>query len=75
MATVTVRVTTRSGRREVRQDPDGILTIHVRAAPEQGRATEEAARLLAAHLGVAPTSVRLRHGARSRVKVFEVPDA
>jgi uncharacterized protein YggU (UPF0235/DUF167 family) len=74
MAMVTVRVVPRSGRQEVRDEPGVGLTIHVRAAPERGKATEEAARLLAAHLGVSPTSVRLRTGARSRTKVFEVRD-
>lgn len=73
MATVTVRVVPRSGRQEVRPGPGDGFTIHVRAAPEGGKATDEAARLLAAHLGVAPTSVRLRTGARSRTKLFDVP--
>jgi len=75
MATVTVRVVPRSGHRQVRVDAQGVVTIHVRSAPEAGRATDEAARLLAEHLGVPPTSVRLRTGARSRTKLFEVPDA
>lgn len=74
MATVTVRVVPRSGRREVTEGTDGSLTIRVRSAPEGGKATAEAARLLADFLGVAPSSVRLRVGARSRTKVFEVPD-
>jgi uncharacterized protein YggU (UPF0235/DUF167 family) len=43
-----------------------------RAAPEGGRATEEARRALADALGVAGSSVRLRTGVRSRTKVFEV---
>jgi uncharacterized protein YggU (UPF0235/DUF167 family) len=74
MATVTVRVVPRSGRREVVEGSDGSLTIRVRAAPAGGAATREAAKLLAAHLGVPPSRVRLRLGARSRTKVFEVPD-
>jgi uncharacterized protein YggU (UPF0235/DUF167 family) len=44
----------------------------VRAAPEGGRATEEAARALAAALGVPRTRVRLKSGARSRTKTFDV---
>jgi uncharacterized protein YggU (UPF0235/DUF167 family) len=74
MAMVTVRVVPRSGRRDVQEREPGIFTIHVRSVPEAGRATQEAARLLADHLGVPPTAVRLRTGARSRVKIFEVPD-
>jgi uncharacterized protein YggU (UPF0235/DUF167 family) len=71
MATITVRVTPRSGRTAVENGPDGVL-VRVRAAPEGGRATEEAARALADTLGVARTRVRLRSGARSRTKTFEV---
>jgi hypothetical protein len=71
MGTVTVRVTPRSGRTTVEAGSDG-LVIRVRAAPEGGRATEEARRALADALGVAPSSVRLVRGSRSRTKVFDV---
>ena len=51
--------------------PAGVV-VRVRAAPEGGRATAEARRALAAALGVPASAVRLRSGARSRVKVFAV---
>jgi uncharacterized protein YggU (UPF0235/DUF167 family) len=72
VATYSVRVVPRSGRTVVEVGEDGTLTIRVRAAPEGGHATEEARRALAAHLSVPQTSVRLRTGTRSRLKVFEV---
>ena len=72
MATYSVRVVPRSRRTAVEAGEGGALTIRVRAAPEAGRATEEARRALAAHLGVPAGSVRLRAGTRSRRKVFEV---
>jgi uncharacterized protein YggU (UPF0235/DUF167 family) len=72
METVTVRVVPRSGRSSVETAADGSLVIRVRAAPSGGAATREAARALAGHLGLAPSSVRLRHGHRSRIKVFEL---
>ena len=72
METVTVRVVPRAGRARVEIAADGSLTIRVRAAPIDGAATREAAKVLAAHLGVAPSAVRLRHGARARTKVFEI---
>jgi uncharacterized protein len=72
MATFTVRVVPRSGRTAVEEGSDGSLTIRVRAAPEQGRATLEAARALASWLRVPPSAVTLRTGARSRTKVFDV---
>jgi hypothetical protein len=71
MALVTVTVTPRSGRTSVEAARDGIR-VRVRAAPEGGRATREAAGALAAALGVARSAVRLRSGARSRTKRFEV---
>lgn len=71
MATITVRVAPRSGRTAVERGPDGVV-VRVRAAPEGGRATEEAARALAEELGVPRTRVRLRSGARSRMKTFDV---
>ena len=71
MATITVRVAPRSGRTAVESGSDGVV-VRVRAAPEGGRATEEAARALAAELGIPPSRVRLRSGARSRTKTFDV---
>jgi uncharacterized protein len=71
MASITVRVAPRSGRTAVDAGPDGVV-VRVRAAPEAGKATEEAARALAAALGVPRARVRLRSGARSRTKAFDV---
>ena len=71
MASITVRVVPRSGRIKVEVGPEGTV-VRVRSAPERGRATQEAARALADALGVAASRVRLRTGARSRTKTFEV---
>ena len=71
MGTVTVRVTPRSGRTAVEGGPDD-LRVRVRAAPEGGKATEEARRAIAAALDIAPSRVRVLHGATSRTKVFEI---
>jgi uncharacterized protein len=61
------------GSRDVRVDvtPAGVV-IRVRAAPEGGRATDEARRTLAGSLDTSPSGVRLRRGARGRQKVFEI---
>jgi uncharacterized protein len=72
MVTVTVQVIPRAGARSVSRDEAGRLVVRVRSAPEAGRATEEARRLLAETLGVAPSRIALRTGARSRTKVFAV---
>jgi uncharacterized protein YggU (UPF0235/DUF167 family) len=71
MGTVTVRVVPRSGRTSIDAGADGIV-IRVRAVPEGGRATDEARRALAKAAGVPASAVRLRVGARTRTKVFDV---
>jgi uncharacterized protein YggU (UPF0235/DUF167 family) len=70
-ATITVRVTPRSGRSAVEFGPRGV-TVRVRAAAEGGRATTEAAATLARALGLPASAVRLHTGARSRTKIFLV---
>lgn len=74
MGTVTVRVIPRSRATSVTRDEAGAPVIRVRAAPEGGRATDEARRALADALGVAPSRITLRTGARARTKVFEVEE-
>ena len=69
--TVEVRVVPRSSRADVTAGPGG-LRVRVHAPAEAGRATREAAALLAAALGIPPSRVSLRRGARSRSKVFAV---
>ncbi|MBI3647846.1 MAG: DUF167 domain-containing protein [Actinobacteria bacterium] len=72
MASITVRIVPRASRTSVERREDGSITVRVRAAPEGGRATEEACRALAAALGVPRSDVRLRAGGRSRTKVFSL---
>jgi uncharacterized protein YggU (UPF0235/DUF167 family) len=71
MGLVTVRVVPKAGRASVVLDDRGIV-VRVRAAPEGGRATEEARRAFAEALGVPGSAVTVHRGTRSRVKVFEV---
>jgi uncharacterized protein len=71
MGLVTVRVVPRADRVSVELDDRGIV-VRVRAAPEDGRATEQARRALAEALGVPGSAVALHRGTRSQAKVFEV---
>jgi uncharacterized protein YggU (UPF0235/DUF167 family) len=68
LVTAVVRPRSRPGL----EATDAGLVIGVAAAPVEGKATEEARRALAAALGVAPSTVSLRRGERSRTKVFLV---
>ncbi len=69
---VLVSVRVRPRARPRLEITDGGLVIRVAAVPEKGRATEEALRLLAGALGVAPSAVELRSGAAARRKTFVV---
>jgi len=71
MGTIEVRVTPRSAKPGV-EVRDGRVVIRVQAPPVGGRATEEAGRRLGEALGVPARNVRLRTGASSRDKVFDV---
>jgi uncharacterized protein YggU (UPF0235/DUF167 family) len=68
---LTVTVVPSSRRTRVEASPQGVV-VRVRAAPEDGHATEEARKALAAALGTPPSGVTLSRGRRSREKVFEL---
>lgn len=71
--TIAVRVTPKASRNEVKQpEGDGALRVYVTTPPEDGKANKAVQKLLARHLGVAPTSLTLVRGATGRDKVFEV---
>lgn len=59
-------------REEVVPNDDGSLTIYTKAPAIEGRANLAAAKLLAKHFSVAPSSVKLVRGAASKYKVFEI---
>lgn len=59
-------------REEVVTNGDGSLTIYTKVPAIEGRANLAAAKLLARHFRVAPSKVKLLHGATSKHKIFEV---
>lgn len=72
-----VRVMPRGGRDaaegvEALSDGTPVLKVRVRAAPEDGAATEAARRVVAGAAGVPASAVTLRAGATARVKTFAV---
>jgi len=70
---ISVRV--KPGRRKgplVETAVDGELTVYVRQPAVEGKANEAVVRLLAKHLGVAPSRLVLVSGATSWVKRFRV---
>lgn len=67
-----VRVTPRASRNDVSETRDGRLHIRTSAAPADGKANRAVTRLLAAHLGVAPSRLELLRGHGHRDKQFRV---
>jgi uncharacterized protein (TIGR00251 family) len=77
---IAVHVQPRAGQTQLTGRHGDALKIRVAAPPVEGRATEAARAALADALGVAPSSVTLVAGERSRLKRFRVdglaePDA
>ena len=70
-AEISVRVTPRAARNDIRLD-GGLIRISVTAPPERGKATKAATRQLARALGVAPSRLTVIRGATARHKVFRI---
>jgi len=69
---IALHVTPKAGRDAVIGWRGSELQVHVRAAPESGKASDAACRAVAAALGVPPTSVRVLRGHVSRHKQVQV---
>ena len=69
-----VRVQPRSSKAGVEPAGEGTYRVRVHSAPEDGKANAEVIELLAAHLGVPRSRVRIVRGAASRNKVIEIED-
>ncbi|MDZ4094590.1 MAG: DUF167 domain-containing protein [Paracoccaceae bacterium] len=69
---IAVRVTPRASRNAVVVEEGGAIRIYITCVPEDGKATAEAARLLARAVGVAKTRLVLLRGATARDKLFRV---
>lgn len=68
---IAVRVTPRASRNTIILE-DGMIRVYVTVVPESGKANAAVVKLLARALGVAKSRLRLKRGAASRDKVFEV---
>jgi hypothetical protein len=69
---IRIRVQPRSSRSEVTGISENELRVAVRSAPDEGRATAEAIRVVAEFLGLAPSRLELAGGAASRSKRLRV---
>ncbi|MFQ5816652.1 MAG: DUF167 domain-containing protein [Terriglobia bacterium] len=67
-----VKVQARARREEIAGVHDGILRVRVTAPPHAGRANQELRALLAAHLRVSRSSIKIAAGEHSPLKLIEV---
>ena len=74
MIKLRVRVKPRAGRSEVLsagRSPDGLLTVAVTAAAEEGKANAAVCEVLAAWTGVPKSTVTITRGHTARIKTVE----
>ena len=70
---VSVRIKPNSRHREEDvKNADDTLTVYVKAPAIEGRANAATIKLLAKHLKVASSNVKLVRGATSKYKIFEI---
>ena len=67
-----IRVTPRSSRNKVEIAPDGSVKVFVTAPPADGEANDAVLKVLAKALSVAPTSLSVIRGQKSREKVIDL---
>jgi len=69
---INVRVIPRARRNQVEPQPDGAYRIHTTAAPSDGDANAAVVKMLAKHLNVPKTSIKIIRGCSARDKVVEI---
>lgn len=69
---INIHVTPRSSRNELTKISDATFKAKVTAVPEKGKANEAVVELLSEHFEIAKSKIRLKAGASSREKLFEI---
>ena len=69
---IAIKVQPRSSRPGVEEAGEGSYLVRVRSIPRDGKANAEAIELLAEHLSVPRSRLRIVQGASSRNKVVEL---
>lgn len=69
---IDVRVQPRSKKPGVEKTGENSYKIRVASPPSEGRANEEVIKLLARHLGLPPSRLRIVRGGASRQKLIRI---
>jgi uncharacterized protein (TIGR00251 family) len=67
-----VRVHPRARKRTITQHGENTYSIHVTSAPSKGEANREVCKLIAAHLDIPISKVRIIRGHKSRNKLIAI---
>ncbi len=67
-----VKVSPRAGKNEVLKISESEYKVKVTAPPEKGKANEKVVELLAYHLAVPKSSVKIIAGKSARVKIIDI---
>ena len=68
---ITIRVIPRARRNAVDVQPDGSYRVYTTAAPADGDANAAVIKMLAKHLGVPKSTIKIIRGQTARGKVLE----
>lgn len=60
-----------SSQEKIVENTDGSFTVYLRAKPHDGEANTALIKILAKYFGIPKTSIKITHGAKSRVKTIE----
>lgn len=72
MSFITLHVRTHAKADRVERIDDSTFRVFVTAAPEDGKANRAIIRLLSVYFRVAQSNIRIKRGARSKIKIIEI---
>jgi hypothetical protein len=72
MSFITLHVRTHAKADRVERIDDSTFRVFVTAAPADGKANTAIIRLLAKHFKIAQSDIRIKRGARSKIKIIEI---
>lgn len=67
-----IKVIPRSSKNKIVEMPDKSLKVKLTAAPVEGEANEALINLLAKHLNIAKSNIKIKSGQRNRNKTVEI---
>ena len=75
MAKMQVTVKPGSSQEKIVQTSDDSFTIYLRAKPHDGEANTALIKILSKYFDTPKTSIKITRGAKSRIKIIEIPNS